>query len=116
MPSNTNGTNGSRKDSQAWSSLPSALDASLKEAQTLANKDSQLKAFTTSDAITGPVTFGIVAAGSKDVVEVTVSNGNAKFGTGDGKDCLFTLSALPKQWEEFFKQTPVAPYQSYWGM
>lgn len=25
------------------------------------------------------------------------------------------LSALPEQWQEFMKQTPVAPYQSYWG-
>lgn len=36
--------------------------------------------------------------------------------TGTPKDALFTLSALPEQWQEFFRETPVAPYQSYWGI
>ena len=46
----------------------------------------------------------------------TVSNGKAELRTGSSKDALFTLVATPEQWQEFFKQTPVAPYQSYWGM
>lgn len=106
MNGNTNGSS-----SGSWDDLPAALGPSLKKAQQLANDDGQLTAFTTSDAITGPVTFGIVAAGSKSVVVITVSNGKANIGTGEAKDCLFVLSALPEQWSEFFKQTPVAPYQ-----
>ena len=74
-----------------------------------------MKAFTTSNAIDGPATFGIKAAGSDNTILVTVTNGKADIRTGDAGEALFTLSALPEQWQEFFKETPVAPYQSYWG-
>lgn len=100
----------------AWADLPGALSSSLQDAQSLAQSDGQLKAFTTSDAIVEPATFGVIAAGSDDAVVVTVSNGKTDVRSGSPNDCLFILSALPEQWEQFFKQTPVAPYQSYWGM
>jgi len=87
----------------------------LPKANTAAENDGQLKAFTTSNAITAPATFGIKAAGSNNAVLVTVTNGKAELRTGDPGEAAFVLSALPEQWQEFFKQTPIAPYQSYWG-
>ncbi|KAF1344263.1 Alpha/Beta hydrolase protein [Delphinella strobiligena] len=65
------------------------------------------KAFTTSNAIVEPATFSILAAGSEDAVVLTVSNGKADIRSGSPNDCLFILSALPEQWEQFFKQTPL---------
>jgi len=75
-----------------------------------------LKCFDTTNAITQPHTFGIKSHGSDKAVLATVTNGKVELKTGSSKDALFTLVALPEQWQEFFKQTPVAPYQSYWGM
>ncbi|PSK33940.1 hypothetical protein B9Z65_8266 [Elsinoe australis] len=100
----------------SWSDLPSVLQQVLSKANKAASSDGQLKAFTTSDAITAPATFGIKAAGSEKTLLVTVNNGKAELHDGTVKEASFVLSALPEQWEQFFKQTPVAPYQSYWGM
>jgi len=102
----------------AWADLPSALSTTLPEVNSTASSDGQLKAFITSDAIVSPAVFGIKAAGSNNCVLVTVSNGKCEVRGGDAGEAkpAFVLSALPEQWEQFFKQTPVAPYQSYWGM
>lgn len=108
-------TNGS-SSSHAWSDLLSQLSSALSAANEAGRTDGQLRSFTTSDAITKPVTFGIIAAGSSNAILVEVSNGKAEMRTGSPSEAVFTLSALPEQWQEFFKQTPVAPYQSYWGM
>ncbi|KAK5002449.1 hypothetical protein LTR28_011409 [Elasticomyces elasticus] len=100
----------------AWTDLPQQLSSSLSKINSIAKDDGQLKAFTTSNAIDKPETFGIKAAGSNNAILVKVSNGKAEITTGSPDQALFTLSALPEQWENFFKQTPEAPYQSYWGM
>ncbi|CAK4035015.1 alpha beta hydrolase fold family, partial [Lecanosticta acicola] len=100
----------------AWTDLPSALSSALPKANKAAQDDEQLKAFTTTNAIAAPATFGIKAAGSNNAILVHVTNGKADIQAGTTKDCLFVLSALPEQWQEFMKQTPVMPYQSYWGM
>lgn len=99
-----------------WSDLPGALKGSLDKLASLLESDAQLKAFTTSNAIDKPVTFGYKSSGSDNALLVTVTNGSAKAKSGSSKDALFTLSALPEQWEQFFKDVPVAPYQNYWGM
>ncbi|KAL1600531.1 hypothetical protein SLS60_006917 [Paraconiothyrium brasiliense] len=99
-----------------WSDLPAALKGSFDKFSQLLQSDDQLKAFTTSNAIDKPATFGIKSSGSDNTILIEVSNGSAKATTGSAKDGLFTLSALPEQWEQFFKEVPVAPYQSYWGM
>ncbi|KAF2020456.1 alpha/beta-hydrolase [Aaosphaeria arxii CBS 175.79] len=99
-----------------WSDLTSALSGSSSKFTELLQSDPQLKAFTTTNAIDKPVTFGIKSSGSDNTLLITVTNGSAKSSTGTSKDALFTLSALPEQWEQFFKPVPVAPYQSYWGM
>nr|OQO25494.1 hypothetical protein B0A51_08761 [Rachicladosporium sp. CCFEE 5018] len=108
----TNGTS----SSHPWADLPTQLGDALAKANKVAENDGQLSAFTTSNAIDAPATFGIIGAGSDNAVLVTVTNGKADIKAGEAGKALFTLSALPEQWQEFFKQTPVAPYQSYWGV
>lgn len=99
--------------SHAWTDLPSRLATAIPDARAAANNDGQLKAFANSEAIDAPATFGIKSAGSDNIVAVTVSNGKTDIRTGELSECSFVLSALPEQWEQFFKQTPVAPYQRY---
>lgn len=99
----------------AWADLPSQLSSAIEKVNQVGQKDEQLKAFTTSNAIEGSATFGIKSADSDSVILTTVSNGKAELRTGSSQDAEFTLVALPEQWQEFFKQTPVMPYQSYWG-
>jgi hypothetical protein len=100
----------------SWSDLPSALKGSLNKFTELLQSDAQLKAFTTSNAIDKAVTFGYKSSGSDSTLLVTVTNGNVEAKPGSSKDASFVLSALPEQWDNFFKDVPVAPYQSYWGM
>ncbi len=102
--------------SHVWADLPSQLKDAIPTLNSLFTSDGQYLAFTTTDAIAKPVTFGIKAAGSDNTILVTVDNGKGYATTGHYKDALFTLAALPEQWQEFFKPIPVAPYQSYWGM
>ena len=102
--------------SHAWADLPGQIQSAVPKANKAAQDDGQLKAFTTSNAIDAPATFGIKAAGSDSTILVTVTNGKAEIRSGSSKDAVFTLVALPEQWQEFFKETPVAPYQSWWGM
>ncbi|KAJ4374633.1 hypothetical protein N0V86_007506 [Didymella sp. IMI 355093] len=99
-----------------WDDITKALESSKDKLTKLLNSDKQLKAFTTSNAIDKPATFGIKSSGSDNTLLIVVINGSAKASTGTSKDALFTLSALPEQWEQHFKETPAMPYQSYWGM
>ncbi|KAJ8117542.1 hypothetical protein OPT61_g1293 [Boeremia exigua] len=99
-----------------WDDLSKALGGSKDKFSKLLQSDAQLKAFTTSDAIDKSATFGIKSSGSDNTILIEVNNGSAKASTGTSKDALFTLSALPEQWEQHFKETPAMPYQSYWGM
>lgn len=102
----------------AWSDLPKALggDEVVSKLNSSLTTDGQYLAFTTTDAITKPITFGIKAAGTDSTLLVEVDNGKGQVKTGTPDDALFTLSALPDQWEQFFQPVPKRPYQSYWGM
>lgn len=100
----------------AWNDLPSALSQAVPKVQAAAKNDKEMKAFVNSAAILQSATLGIKSAGSDNTLLVTVKNGGISFHTGSSKDASFVISALPEQWVEFFKQTPVAPYQSWWGM
>lgn len=111
-----NESNNMGSNTHAWADLTAQLQEALPKANQLAQTDGQLKAFTTTNAVKEKTTFGVKAAGSDNTITATVSNGKCEIGTGKTSDCAFVLSALPEQWQEFFKQTPVAPYQSYWGM
>lgn len=107
-------SNGS--SSHPWADLPAQLESAIHKASQDASNDGQLQAFIHSNAITSPMTFGIKASGNDNSILVTVGNGKLEMHTGTAENTRFVLSALPEQWQEFFKQTPVAPYQSYWGM
>lgn len=98
----------------AWSDLPSVLSTAISKANKAAETDGELKSFATTNAITQPATFGIKAAGSDNAIVVTVQNGKVDIKGGTTKNCAFAISALPEQWQEFMKQTPVMPYQSFW--
>ncbi|KAF2086189.1 alpha/beta-hydrolase [Saccharata proteae CBS 121410] len=102
----------------AWSDLPKALGGAdiLSKVNSAFTSDPQYLAFTTTDAITAPITFGIKAAGSDNAILVHVGNSKGSAKAGPAKEAAFTLSALPEQWEQFFQQVPKPPYQSYWGM
>lgn len=100
----------------SWTDFTQALKGISDTLPKLLEADDQLKAFTTSNAIDKPMTFGIKSSASDNTLLVTVTNGSAKPSVGTSKDALFTLSALPQQWEEHFKPVPAMPYQSYWGM
>lgn len=99
-----------------WSDITAALKGSQDKLAQLLQSDAQLKAFTTSNAIEKETTFGIKSSGSDNTLLITVNNGSAKASTGTPKDAVFTLSALPEQWEQHFQAIPKMPYQSYWGM
>ncbi|KAJ9642591.1 hypothetical protein H2201_009168 [Coniosporium apollinis] len=103
---------------QGWSDLPKALggDDILSKLSESFNSDSQFLAFTTTQAITKPVTFGIKSSGSDSTILVTVEKGKGSAKIGRPDEALFTLSALPEQWEQHFQPVPKMPYQSYWGM
>lgn len=98
----------------AWQDLPAQLKTALPKVNDALKSDGQYQAFTTTEAIVKPATFGIKSAGNENVILVTVDKGKGNVTTGNQSNAAFTLSALPEQWEEFFKPVPVAPYQSYW--
>lgn len=99
----------------AWTDLPAQLESAIPKANNIAAEDGNLQHFARSDAITGSTTFGIKSAQSDSAILSTVSNGKVEIRTGSSKDAAFCLVALPEQWQEFFKQTPKMPYQSFWG-
>lgn len=100
----------------AWADLPSQLQTAVPKLNTLLQKDTQFQAFVNTPEITTPITFGIKAAGSDNSILFTIKPKQGVATTGSYQKALFTLSALPEQWEEFFKLVPAMPYQSYWGM
>ncbi len=102
--------------SHAWADITSPLSGAVSKLNDLLQSDGQYKAFTNSKAISRPATFGIKSSGSDNAILVTVGNGKGSATSGSHSKALFSISALPEQWEEFFRPVPVAPYQSYWGM
>lgn len=105
----------SNGNAHAWVDLSSQLSRAVSQFDKTVSADTQFQSFCNTPALTIPITFGIKAAGSTQPLLVSVENGKGYINTEAGKP-EFTLVALPEQWQEFFKQTPVAPYQSYWGM
>lgn len=102
----------------AWTRLSAALKPAIEKVNELFKSDGQFLGFTNSALITKPIVFGIKASGSDDTIVITVerSKGTATSSSSTPKDALFTLSARPEQWEQFFQPIPVSPYHSFWGM
>lgn len=105
----------SNSSAHAWSDLPSQLSAAVAKLGKLLEADDQFQAFANTKAITTEITFGVKSAGTDNTILITVNQAAAHASSSnDSSKACFTLCALPQQWEEFFKLTPVAPYQSYW--
>lgn len=83
-------------NAHAWADLPAQLEQAMPKANEIAQADGQLKAFTTTNAVQEPTTFGVKAAGSDSTITATINNGTCKIGTGNPSDCAFVLSALPE--------------------
>ncbi|KAH0598356.1 hypothetical protein MHUMG1_03654 [Metarhizium humberi] len=99
-----------------WLSLPSQLGSCLcKLTESLAT-DSRFQAFCNLGPGVKEFAFGWKAAGSDSVIVCHVKPGHVSVAPGSEAEANFILSALPEQWEQFYKPIPVAPYQSYWGM
>lgn len=117
--SQSNGQSNSEISGKGWEDLPAALEknGAILKLGKLLSSDGQFKAFTTSDAITSPVTFGIQSSESGNTVLISVDNGSAQASASkDSSKAEFILSAAPFQWANFFQPIPKRPYQSYWGM
>ena len=100
----------------AWTDLSSQLKKAVSGLDKAIAKDKEFQAFANTRAITKPVVFGIKAAGSNQPILITVEDSKGYATTNKSAKPEFTLVALPEQWQEFFKQKPEMPYQSYWGM
>ena len=94
----TNNTNG-MSNAHAWRDLPAQLQSAIPKANKDASEDGNLQYFVKSDAITEAATFGIKSAGSDSAILTTVSNGKCEMRTGSSKDAVFSLVALPEQWQ-----------------
>ncbi|TVY75769.1 hypothetical protein LSUE1_G005326 [Lachnellula suecica] len=104
---------------RAWSDLPVQLQSALLKLPSLFATDSQFQAFANTLENEDHFTFGVKSAGADKtwaIILIRVSKSKTLASIGSYEDALFTLSALPQQWEEFFKAVPLAPYQSYWGL
>lgn len=101
---------------ETWIDLPVRLRDSLDKVNEYCQTDEQIQSSINNNAIESHVTFGIKAVGSDNAILATVSNGHLSIRSGPSQDAAFVLCALPEQWEQFFKRTPVSPYQSYWGI
>ncbi|KAF2239646.1 alpha/beta hydrolase-like protein [Viridothelium virens] len=103
----------------SWSDLVTQLGGDqvvLKLSQAL-QSDQQFLAFTDTDALASSVTFGIKSTESERAILVTVCN-DSSYASGKASDNepLFTIAALPEQWERFFRKIPQPGFQSFWGM
>ena len=80
--------------------------------------DRQFLAFTHTDALAFPIVFGIKSAEGHSSILVHVSNhlSYASEQTSQHKEPLFSISASPEEWEQFFQKVPQPGFQNFWGM
>ncbi|PYI03119.1 alpha/beta-hydrolase [Aspergillus sclerotiicarbonarius CBS 121057] len=99
-----------------WSSLSEQLGPVLPEFNRVVKEDPQYLAFTDTSHMPTPVSFAIKSVGNDDAIFFTFNQvtGHARIGTHT--DAVFTLVALPSQWQNLFQRNPVMPYQSYWAL
>ena len=99
-----------------WHNLPRQLEGILNKFNQTINKDPQFLAFTNTDHISTPITFSIKSIGSDNAILCTFEQGHGHARVGTYTDGLFSLSALPDQWQNMFKKNPGVPYQSFWAL
>ncbi|OQD93923.1 hypothetical protein PENSOL_c029G00064 [Penicillium solitum] len=99
-----------------WHSLPLQLGASLEKFNEAIAHDAQFLAFANTEYISKPICFAIKSVGSDDAILFTIKQGSGHARAGLFTDAIFSLAALPNQWEQVFQKNPAAPYQSFWGL
>lgn len=101
---------------QTWLSLPSQLQPSIPKLNRLLTADEQFLAFSDTEAISKPLTFGWKSVGADKAVLCTVSFRKGVVTIRKASDATFTLCALLQQWENPYQPVPAHFYQSYWGL
>lgn len=99
-----------------WHNLSTQLGRALPSFNEKIKHDPQFLAFTNTDHISQDITFAIKSAGSDDVILFTFNQSTGHARVGKSTEALFSLVALPTQWESLFKKNPVMPYQSFWAL
>ena len=103
----------------AWSDLANQLGGPqlmIRLNQAL-QSDGQLLAFTDTEALASPITFGIKSAESGNIILVSIRNDSSYANEKTDEDeSLFTISASSGQWEQYFQKIPQPGFQSFWGM
>ncbi|KAJ5731295.1 uncharacterized protein N7483_005803 [Penicillium malachiteum] len=100
----------------SWHDLPLQLGSVLENFNQSIGNNAQFVAFTDSDYISEDVTFAIKSVGSDETILFTFSRSHCTARVGRPEEALFSLAALPFQWEHMFKKNPVVPYQSFWAL
>lgn len=99
-----------------WHNLPSQLGGVLPEYNRAINQNPQFLAFTNTNHISKSISFAIKSVGSDDAIIFTFNQSTGSARVGPYTDALFSLAALPSQWENLFKKNPAMPYQSFWAL
>lgn len=99
-----------------WATITDQLSPFLSVFNELIGKDSHFLAFVKPPAIPHRLTFQLGTAVSSHGVAFTIEDGICRASANVPHAPVFTLLASPEHWEQFFQSTPVAPFQSYWGM
>ncbi|KAF9885246.1 hypothetical protein FE257_000606 [Aspergillus nanangensis] len=99
-----------------WHNLPLQLGRSLDQFNKAIQDDAQFLAFTHTEHIPTPITFAIKSTTDDDAILLTFSQRYGYAKVGKSTDALFTLTALPAQWQGLFTKNPQMPYQSFWGL
>lgn len=100
----------------SWHDLPRQLSGALGRFNGMIKFDPQFIAFTTTGHICNDITFAIKSVGSDNAILFTFNQGHGYARIGRYTEALFTLAALPTQWENLFKKNPEMPYQSFWAL
>ncbi|KAL2832252.1 Alpha/Beta hydrolase protein [Aspergillus pseudoustus] len=100
----------------AWHNLTLRLGNDLGGFNDQINRNPQFLAFTNTEHISRPITFSIKSVGSDDVILFTFNQSFGQARVGKSTEALFSLAALPSQWQNVFTRNPQPPYQSFWGL
>lgn len=99
-----------------WHNLPSQLGGVVAKFNEVISHDAQFLAFTNSEHIAEPISFSINSVGSDNSIVLTFKQGCGSGRVSPSRDGLFSLAALPTQWEAMFQKNPAMPYQSFWAL
>ncbi|KAI9691076.1 MAG: hypothetical protein M1822_008696 [Bathelium mastoideum] len=104
----------------SWTNLAKQLggDQLISKLNQAFKSDEQFLAFTNTAALSSPISFGITSTASSDSILIHIcSDSSFAYQKSEQREVpLFSISALPEQWEQFFQKIPPPGFQNYWGM